>query len=100
MKKKFKVILCVLLAVVLLMGCGKTEKPEVSSEEKFAEAKVEESSVQEASKAETESSQEESKASDIGSDDLFKKINFEPVKFLSKFRRKNLYMYLQVMYME
>lgn len=69
MKKKFKVILCVLLAVVLLMGCGKTEKPEVSSEEKFAEAKVEESSVQEASKAETESSQEESKASDIGSEE-------------------------------
>ena len=38
MKKQLKTILCILLAVVLLVGCGKAEKPETSSEEKFAEA--------------------------------------------------------------
>lgn len=64
MKKKFKVILCVLLAVVLLVGCGKAEKPETSSGEKFAEAKIEESSVQEASKPKEESSGTESKVSE------------------------------------
>lgn len=64
MKKQLKTILCILLAVVLLVGCGKAEKPETSSGEKFAEAKVEESSVQEASKPKEESSGTESKVSE------------------------------------